>query len=253
MSMAGFNALHRASLISTSIVNNIYNKGGKRFQCPTSGFPHFYCEHPENAPCGECPFQCPTSGFPHFYADLITLPRKGGRCFNALHRASLISTKGYVKVLRQIVKRFNALHRASLISTISFSKLPTEHHGCFNALHRASLISTSSVQKGDEKTMCYVSMPYIGLPSFLQYCFKTSSSLSKVVSMPYIGLPSFLRGSSMRAKENDPCVSMPYIGLPSFLLTPKDRQFNEWLHSFNALHRASLISTSKKIRKLLTI
>ncbi len=97
--------------------------------------------------------------------------------------------------------------------------------------------------KGSTRT---VSMPFIGLPSFLHsqpwnrkgrrglfqcpslgfphfYSMeKIGLRCEKAVSMPFIGLPSFLRGGIM-AKIYVGNVSMPFIGLPSFLHEVKVR------------------------------
>ena len=94
--------------------------------------------------------------------------------------------------------------------------LETDIAYCFNALPRAFFFSTEEkyVRKGKQHT---VSMPYLGLSSFLLHYILRKVLYTKHVSMPYLGLSSFLH--RVRAKEAliYGTVSMPYLGLSSFL------------------------------------
>ena len=85
---------------------------------------------------------------------------------------------------------FNALYRAYLIST-TISKDTMRGLFGFNALYRAYLISTT-IEQLSPPIFRNVSMPFIGLISFLPKEREVGRILSKV-SMPFIGLISFLQ------------------------------------------------------------
>ena len=61
------------------------------FQCPSSGFSDFYCLKMAGV-AARAVFQCPSSGFSDFYLVKGATDAAARRCFNALIRASLIST-----------------------------------------------------------------------------------------------------------------------------------------------------------------
>ena len=88
-----------------------------------------------------------------------------------------------------------------------------------------------------------VSMPYIGLLTFLRMIKGYYSGYAYIVSMPYIGLLSFLRQYCYNIDYLNGCVSMPYIGLLSFLHIFTYDEYFTFIYSVNALHRASFIST----------
>ena len=62
-------------------------------------------------------YQCPESGFPHFYWTKVSPSTIGKRCVNALSRAFLISTGWITQQATPFMRGVNALSRAFLIST----------------------------------------------------------------------------------------------------------------------------------------
>ena len=113
------------------------------FQCSTSGFLLFYATMKYTARAEILSFQCPTSGFLLFYQN-----------------------KELASIEAQI--GFNALPRAFFFSTAYTDNKGEEHGKGFNALPRAFFFSTvyGVLEFINNKK---VSMPYLGLSSFLRY------------------------------------------------------------------------------------
>ena len=88
-----------------------------------------------------------------------------------------------------------------------------------------------------------VSMPYIGLPPFLQKPEETEKP-EETVSMPYIGLPPFLHEKKEYRTFHEHLCQCPISGFPHFY-PPHPETKEVYVYCVNALYRASPISTNK--------
>ena len=137
--------------------------------------------------------QCPISGSLHFYIPKESLNNHRTGCVNALSRAPFISTTQRKQKEHQDTAGVNALSRAPFIST-----------------------------KETKATECpwYVSMPYLGLPSFLLPIFH-ESLVDFVVCVNALSRAPFISTEqAVQRHYRRRTVSMPYLGLPSFLPPP---------------------------------
>ena len=210
------------------------------FQCPTSGFLLFYSNQPQWFSINHIRFNALPRAF-FFSTFRNNMMSYVNTCFNALPRAFFFSTllSGDRKQLLRYL-----LFQCPTSGFLLFYLWKKQKHFsirplCFNALPRAFFFSTYTHILTVADTYL-VSMPYLGLSSFLRQAFngRYSNTVSfqcptsgfllfyklfslsltsmKSVSMPYLGLSSFLQG--MRSQINSVnIVSMPYLGLSSFL------------------------------------
>ena len=86
-----FNALSRAIPISTPEETEKPEET-EMFQCPISGYSHFYYQYRNIYKGGLNKFQCPISGYSHCYKDSLSSCGNSFKRFNALSRAIPIST-----------------------------------------------------------------------------------------------------------------------------------------------------------------
>ena len=159
------NALYRAFFISTAKcwlgLNTVYcvNALYRAFFISTR-----YEVSEVTGKLGVC--QCPISGFLHFYPVWTSAGWGMTECC------------------------VNALYRAFFISTFENSWFQMYADNCVNALYRAFFISTVKNEKEVVQAVT-VSMPYIGLSSFLQHPEYISKELNKLCQCPISGFLHF--------------------------------------------------------------
>ena len=111
-------------------------------------------------------FQCPTTGFLPFYRTVLRVLATWDNCFNALFRAFFFSTRREMEDHMISVSLFQCPISGFLLfyqlEAMSGIKQPVS----FNALPRAFFFSTPGNKK-QFNHQCSVSMPYLGLSSFL--------------------------------------------------------------------------------------
>ena len=204
---------------------------------------------------GTCQFlslcQCPVSGLPHFYVHRGYVDIKKIFGVNALCRAYLISTGNSGIRYNLQPGCVNALCRAYLISTLSspvciyiqpiwcqcpVSGLPHFYNmDSFVADLQKKCMCQCPVsglphfypargltcEKGKFMT---VSMPCVGLTSFLQIYRMAALSLTQLCQCPVSGLPHFYDETEFMNDNRTDDVSMPCVGLTSFLPCPSESQ-----------------------------
>ena len=121
------------------------------------------------------------------------------------------------KMERWSLKCFNALPRAFFFSTFlkPFQSYQFQRFQCPTS---GFLLFYRHNRKAKWNSNGNVSMPYLGLSSFLQGLGRLVGRKKRIVSMPYLGLSSFLPTINIIKQSYAPMrVSMPYLGLSSFL------------------------------------
>ena len=134
------NALSRAHVISTEEKARL-ERASRMCQCPISGSRHFYNEKDRKP----------------YPAQRVSMPYLGLTSFLQIITGA---SRGYLWCV-------NALSRAHVISTNSKDSLVIYTRIGVNALSRAHVISTR-FRRNTHKRLWLVSMPYLGLTSFLQ-------------------------------------------------------------------------------------
>ena len=111
---------------------------------------------------------------------------------NVLCRAFFISTYLESSILKLVKKGVNALYRAFFISTLDVSVYAKPELDLCQCPVSGFLHFYRKIV-GVDTCSCSVSMPCIGLSSFLRVSLSLDQKQPRIVSMPYIGLSSFLR------------------------------------------------------------
>ena len=142
-----------------------------------------------------------------------------------------------------IINSFNALNRASSIST-QYRKDGQYEKECFNALNRASSISTIEKQIGAFRKEMF-QCPQPGFFHFYEFVEAEISVPEELFQCPQPGFFHFYRRKIENAKIIF-YVSMPSTGLLPFLPLMMVLTLKLAL-SFNALNRASSISTLERL------
>ncbi len=167
-------------------------------QCPMSGLPHFYPGY-SNCAFVKTACQCPMSGLPHFYGYCWLWSVEGRLC------------QCPMSGLPHFYERLSWNYQSNL----SLCQCPMSGLPHFYAIEATI----------NNKEMI-VSMPYVGLTSFLPWVLCKGCNFESNVSMPYVGLTSFLRRMVAWARIPALCVNALcrayLISTKSFLDTPEN-------------------------------
>ena len=158
-------------------------------QCPISGSLHFYIQRNSTATQYRL-CQCPISGSLHFYSSaLLTPPPASAVSMPYLGLPSFLRCSGRMQIMS--IPCVNALSRAPFISTLALMHCPKSLKWCQCPI-------SGSLHFYREKEDCmfktkYVSMPYLGLPSFLQKSNQLSKPCRTMCQCPISGSLHFYR------------------------------------------------------------